>query len=148
MNQYPDQYQKLRDDRSLIPNMVSEIIRWQTPLAYMRRTATRDTELVGKKISKGDKVAMWYVSANRDEAVFEAPNELRIDRKNARQHLSFGLGVHFCMGSRLAEMQLRVLWEESLKRFRTVELVGEPVRVRSSFVKGYSHLPVRVHPWS
>jgi cytochrome P450 len=128
--------------------MVSEIIRWQTPLAYMRRTATRDTELVGKKVREGDKVVMWYVSANRDETVFDAPNELRIDRKNARQHLSFGLGVHFCMGSRLAEMQLRVLWEESLKRFRTVELVGQPVRVRSSFVKGYSHLPVRVHAWS
>ncbi len=148
LNQYPDQYQKLRDDPSLIPNMVSEIIRWQTPLAYMRRTATRDTELAGKKIGKGEKVVMWYVSANRDEAVFEAPNELRIDRKNARQHLSFGLGVHFCMGSRLAEMQLRVLWEEILKRFRTVELVGKPVRVRSSFVKGYSRLPVRVHPWA
>ncbi|HTO07095.1 MAG TPA: cytochrome P450 [Myxococcota bacterium] len=148
LNQFPDQYQKLRDDPSLITNMVSEIIRWQTPLAYMRRTATRDVELGGKRIRKGDKVAMWYVSANRDESVFEAPNELRIDRKNARQHLSFGLGVHFCMGSRLAEMQLRVLWEEVLKRFRTVELVGKPVRVRNSFVKGYSHLPVRLHKWS
>jgi len=146
LNQYPDQYQKLRDDPSLIPNMVSEIIRWQTPLAYMRRTATGDTELAGKTIRKNDKVAMWYVSANRDEAVFEAPNELRIDRKNARQHLSFGLGTHFCMGSRLAEMQLRVLWEEILRRFRTVELAGEPTRVRSSFVKGYSRLPVRVQP--
>jgi cytochrome P450 len=145
LNQYPEQHQKLRDAPSLIPNMVSEIIRWQTPLAYMRRTATRDTEIGGKKICKSDKVVMWYVSANRDEAVFEAPNDLRIDRKNARQHLSFGLGVHFCMGSRLAEMQLRVLWEEILKRFRTVELVGPPVRVRSSFVKGYSKLPVRVH---
>jgi cytochrome P450 len=146
LNQFPDQYQKLRDDPSLIPNMVSEIIRWQTPLAYMRRTATQDTELRGKKIRKGDKVAMWYVSGNRDDAVFEAPNELRIDRKNARQHLSFGLGVHFCMGSRLAEMQLRVVWEEVLRRFRTVEVVGPPIRVRSSFVKGYSKLPVRVVP--
>jgi len=146
LNESPVEYQKLRDDPSLIPNMVSEIIRWQTPLAHMRRTATRDTELAGKSIKKGDKVALWYVSANRDEAVFEAPNELRIDRKNARQHLSFGLGVHFCMGSRLAEMQLRVLWEEILARFRLVELVGEPVRVRSCFVKGYTNLPVRVHP--
>ncbi len=146
LNEFPAQYQKLRDDPGLIANMVSEIIRWQTPLAYMRRTATRDTELAGKFIKQGDKVAMWYVSGNRDEAVFEAPNELRIDRKNARQHLSFGLGVHFCMGSRLAEMQLRVLWEEALARFRMVEQVGEPVRVRSSFVKGYSALPVRVHP--
>jgi cytochrome P450 len=146
LNENPDQYQKLRDDPSVIPNMVSEIIRWQTPLAHMRRTATRDTELGGKRIKKGDKVAMWYVSANRDEAVFDEPNAFRIDRKNARQHLSFGLGVHFCMGSRLAEMQLRVLWEELLARFHRVELVAEPVRVRSCFVKGYTQLPVRVHP--
>jgi cytochrome P450 len=148
LNEFPEQYEKLRQDPGLIPNMVSEIIRWQTPLAYMRRTATRDVELAGKKIRAGDKVAMWYVSANRDEDVFEAPNELRIERKNARQHLSFGLGVHFCMGSRLAEMQLRVVWEEALRRFRAIEVVGAPVRVRSSFVKGYAKLPVRVHPRS
>ena len=147
LNQFPDEYQKLREHRELIPNMVSEIIRWQTPLAHMRRTATRDAELGGKQISKGDKVVMWYVSANRDDAVFEEPNALHIDRENARQHLAFGLGVHFCMGSRLAEMQLRVLWEEILERFREVEVVGEPRRVRSNFVKGYSQLPVRVHPW-
>jgi cytochrome P450 len=147
LNENPAEYQKLRDDPKLIPNMVSEIIRWQTPLAHMRRTATRDTELRGKPIRKGDKVVMWYVSANRDEAVFEQPDAFRIDRKNARQHLAFGIGVHFCMGSRLAEMQLRVLWEETLARFRLVELVGKPLRVRSNFVKGYTQLPVRVHPW-
>jgi cytochrome P450 len=147
LNENPGEYQKLRDDRGLIPNMVSEIIRWQTPLAHMRRTATRDAELAGKTIAKGDKVVMWYVSANRDEAVFERPNEFRIDRANARQHLAFGIGVHFCMGSRLAEMQLRVMWEETLARFRAVEVVGPPRRVRSNFVKGYTHLPVRVHPW-
>lgn len=146
LNEYPAEYQKLRDDPGLIPNMVSEIIRWQTPLAHMRRTATRGAELGGKAIAKGDKVVMWYVSANRDEAVFERPNELWIDRPNARAHLAFGIGVHFCMGSRLAEMQLRVLWEETLARFREVEVVGPPRRVRSNFVKGYSHLPVRVHP--
>jgi cytochrome P450 len=147
LNENPGEYQKLRDDPGLIPNMVSEIIRWQTPLAYMRRTATRDAELAGKAIAKGDKVVMWYVSANRDEAVFERPNEFRIDRPNARAHLAFGIGVHFCMGSRLAEMQLRVLWEETLSRFRAVEVVGAPRRVRSNFVKGYSYLPVRVLPW-
>jgi cytochrome P450 len=147
LNENPAEYQKLRDDPGLIPNMVSEIIRWQTPLAHMRRTATRTAELGGKAIAKGDKVVMWYVSANRDEAVFERPNEFRIDRPNARQHLSFGIGVHFCMGSRLAEMQLRVTWEETLARFRQVEVVGPPSRVRSNFVKGYSCLPVRVHPW-
>jgi len=147
LNENPKEYQKLRDDPDLIPNMVSEIIRWQTPLAHMRRTATRDTELGGKQIKKGDKVVMWYVSGNRDESVIERAGEFLIDRKNARQHLSFGWGVHFCMGSRLAEMQLRIAWEEALKRFRMVEVVGEPVRVRSSFVKGYAELPVRVHPW-
>jgi cytochrome P450 len=147
LNENPGEYQKLRDDPKLIPNMVSEIIRWQTPLAHMRRTATQDTELAGKAIAKGDKVVMWYVSANRDEAVFDRPNEFRIDRENAKQHLSFGIGVHFCMGSRLAEMQLRVLWEETLARFRAIEVVGPPQRVRSNFVKGYTALPVRVHPW-
>jgi cytochrome P450 len=147
LNENPEQYELLREKRELIPNMVSEIIRWQTPLAHMRRTATRDTELAGKKITRGDKVVMWYVSANRDEAVFDDPNAFRIDRPNAKQHLAFGLGVHFCMGSRLAEMQLRVLWEEALERFRTIELAGPVRRVRSNFVKGYSELPVRVHPW-
>ncbi len=147
LNESPEEYQKLRDTPALIPNMVSEIIRWQTPLAHMRRTATRDAELAGKSIAKGDKVVMWYVSANRDEAVFERPDEFRIDRANARQHLAFGIGVHFCMGSRLAEMQLRVLWEEAMARFRMVEVVEPPKRVRSNFVKGYASLPVRVHPW-
>ena len=147
LNENPKEYQKLRDDPSLIPNMVSEIIRWQTPLAHMRRTATKDTELAGKQIKKGDKVVMWYVSGNRDETVIERANEFLIDRKNAKQHLSFGWGVHFCMGSRLAEMQLRILWEEVLKRYREVEVVGEPIRVRSNFVKGFERLMVRLHPW-
>ncbi|MDJ0847472.1 MAG: cytochrome P450, partial [Myxococcota bacterium] len=147
LNEHPEQYQKLRDDPSLIPNMVSEIIRWQTPLAHMRRTATQDTELAGKKIKKGDKVVMWYVSANRDETAIDRANEFLIDRPNVKRHLSFGWGVHFCVGSRLAEMQLRILWEEIMRRFRLVEVAGEPVRVRSNFVKGFSRLPVRVHPW-
>lgn len=145
LNENPDQYAKLRAQPDLVPNMVSEIIRWQTPLAHMRRTATGDTELAGKQIAKGDKVVMWYVSANRDEDIFERPNDFLIDRENARDHLAFGRGVHFCMGSRIAEMQLRVMWEEVLARFRHVEVVGKPVRVRSNFVKGYEHLPVRVH---
>jgi cytochrome P450 len=112
----------------------------------MRRTATQDTELGGKKIKKGDKIVMWYVSANRDETVIPRANEFLIDRENSKQHLSFGWGVHFCMGSRLAEMQLRVLWEEIMERFRFVEVVGEPVRVKSMFVKGFQKLPVRLHP--
>jgi cytochrome P450 len=147
LNENPAEYEKLRADRALIPNMVSEIIRWQTPLAHMRRTATRDATFRGKPIAKGDKVVLWYVSANRDEAVFDDPHAFRIDRENARAHLAFGIGKHFCMGSRLAEMQLRVLWEEALARFRTIEMVEPPVRVWSNFVKGYESLPVRVHPW-
>lgn len=147
LNENPAQYEKLREELSLIPNMVNEIIRWQTPLAYMRRTATQDTELGGKSIKRGDRIVMWYVSGNRDESVIERANEFLIDRKNSKQHLSFGWGVHFCMGSRLAEMQLRVLWEEIMKRYREVEVVGDPVRVKSSFVKGFIELPVRVHPW-
>ena len=145
LNKYPDEYQKLRDNPSLIPSMVSEIIRWQTPLAHMRRRALEDTELGGKLIKKGDKVVMWYVSGNRDEEVIDRANEFIIDRPHARRHLSFGFGIHRCMGNRLAEMQLRIVWEEILQRFHTVEVVGEPVRVRSSFVKGFSELPVRLH---
>ena len=147
LNENPKEYQKLRDNPDLIPNMVSEMIRWQTPLAHMRRTATEDTELGGKKIKKGEKVVMWYVSGNRDDSVIDRANEFLIDRANVRQHLSFGWGVHFCVGSRLAEMQLRILWEETLKRYREVEVVGVPIRVRSNFVKGFKELPVRVHPW-
>jgi cytochrome P450 len=147
LNQNPAEYAKLRGNLELIPNMVSEIIRWQTPLAYMRRTATRDVEIGGKTIREGSKVAMWYVSGNRDEDVIEDADRFWIDRPNARHHLSFGFGVHRCMGNRLAEMQLRVLWEEIMKRFRLIEITGPVVRVQSSFVKGYSSMPVRVHPW-
>ena len=146
LNDNPDQYQKLRENPGLIPNMVSEIIRYQTPLTHMRRTATQDTVLRGKKIRAGDKVVMWYASGNRDEEVIDEPNSFRIDRKNARHHVAFGFGVHRCMGNRLAEMQLRMVWEEIMKRFHTVEIVGEPVRVHSNFVKGISELPVVVHP--
>lgn len=148
LSQNPDQYQKLREDASLIPNMVSEIIRWQTPLAYMRRTAIQDTDLGGKAIKAGDKVIMWYASGNLDEEVIDRPGEFLIDRANARHHLSFGFGLHRCMGNRLAEMQLRIVWEEIMKRFHQVEVVGEPERIYSSFVKGYSKLPVVLHPLS
>ena len=145
LNQFPEEYEKLRANPNLIPNMVSEIIRWQTPLAYMRRTASTDTELSGKRIEAGDKLLMWYVSGNRDDEVIDNPNAFLIDRANARHHVSFGFGIHRCMGNRLAEMQLRVLWEEIMRRFHRIEVVGEPVRTLSSFVKGYTQLPVRVH---
>ena len=146
LNQNPAEYDKLRTNPGLIPSMVSEIIRWQTPLAHMRRTATRDLEFRGKQIHKGDKVVMWYLSGNRDETAIEHADRFIIDRKNPRHHISFGFGVHRCMGNRLAEMQLRILWEEIMQRFHTVEVVGEPQRVRSNFVRGYKTLPVRLHP--
>lgn len=146
LNQNPQEYDKLLADPALIPNMVSEIIRWQTPLAYMRRTAKEDVEFQGKQIKKGDKVVMWYVSGNRDETKIENADELLIDRPRARQHMSFGFGIHRCMGNRVGEMQVRVLWEEILKRFERVEMVRAPVRVNSSFVMGYSEVMVRVLP--
>jgi cytochrome P450 len=146
LNLYPDEYRKLHEDPSLIPNMVPEIIRWHTPLPYMRRTANVDTQIRGKQIRAGDQVLMWYVSGNRDEEVIDRPDDFLIDRPNARHHLSFGFGIHRCMGNRLAEMQLRVLWEEILPRFSRVEVVGEPTRLNSSFVRGITDLPVRVHP--
>lgn len=146
LNQNPAEYDKLRANPALIPNMVSEIIRWQTPLAYMRRTANEDTIVGGKTIKAGDKVAMWYISGNRDEDAIDRANEFLIDRPKARQHLSFGFGIHRCMGNRLAEMQLRILWEEIMNRFEFVEVVSEPARIFSSFVHGYADMSVVLHP--
>lgn len=143
-NQFPDEFIKLKNDPSLIPNMVSEVIRWQTPLAHMRRIAKVDVELNGKKIKAGDKVVMWYASGNRDETVIDQPEQFIIDRKGARNHLSFGFGVHRCMGNRLAELQLRILWEEILARFDKVEVIGEPEYVQSNFVRGYSKMMVKL----
>ena len=145
LNENPAEYAKLKADPSLVPNMVSEIIRCQTPLMHMRRTATQDFEFRGKHIKEGDKVALWYVSGNRDETKIERPDEFLIDRKRARQHISFGFGVHRCMGNRLAEMQLRLVWEEILKRFDRVEVVGEVQRLKSNFVRGITDLPVLLH---
>ncbi|MCR9224948.1 MAG: cytochrome P450 [Hyphomonas sp.] len=146
LNRNPDEFAKLKANPSIIPNMVSEIIRFQTPLGHMRRNALEDIELGGKQIKKGDKVVMWYISGNRDETVIEEPDRFWIDRPNARRHLSFGFGVHRCMGNRVGEMQLRILWEEILKRFDKIELVGEPERVLSNFVMGYTNVPVIVRP--
>lgn len=144
LNQFPDEFEKLKANPSLIPNMVSEIIRWQTPLAYMRRIAKQDVELNGKVIKKGDKVVMWYASGNRDERNIDQPDTFMIDRKGARNHLSFGFGVHRCMGNRLAELQLRILWEELLERFDNIEVLSEPECVQSNFVRGYSKMMVQL----
>ncbi|HWF00750.1 MAG TPA: cytochrome P450 [Caulobacteraceae bacterium] len=142
LNRYPAQYDKLRAHPELIPSMVSETIRWQTPLAHMRRTATRDVEFGGKMIREGDRVVMWYVSGNRDDRVIENPDAYIIDRERPRTHLSFGFGIHRCVGNRLAELQLTIIWEEILKRFPSIEVVEEPQRTHSIFVKGYERLPV------
>ncbi|MCX7203156.1 MAG: cytochrome P450 [Burkholderiales bacterium] len=140
----PAEFAKLRANPGLIPNMVPEIIRWTTPLAHMRRTAVSDYTLGGKAIRKGDKVVMWYLSGNRDEAAIEQADRFIIDRARPRQHISFGFGIHRCVGNRLAELQLKILWEEMLPRFPVIELAGEPVRTFSNFVHGFTHLPVRI----
>lgn len=145
MNLFPDEFAKMVKDPGLIDNAVAEIIRWQTPLSHMRRTALQDAVLGGKQIRKGDKVVMWYASGNRDTAIFDDPDTINIERKNARRHLSFGFGIHRCMGNRIGELQLRILWEEILKRFSRVEVTGDPVLTHSNFVKGYTSLPVKLH---
>ncbi|MBV9554202.1 MAG: cytochrome P450 [Alphaproteobacteria bacterium] len=144
LNEHPAEYRKLRDDPALIPNAVSEIIRYVTPVIHMRRTAKEDTELGGKKIAKGDKVVIWYVSGNRDPDAIAEPDRLVVDRPRARQHLSFGFGIHRCVGNRLAELQLRILWEELLPRYPVVEVVGPPKRLYSNFIHGIRALPVRI----
>ena len=144
LNRNPDAYARLRANPELLASAVPEIIRWQSPVAHMRRTALEDTEVGGKAIKKGEKVIMWYVSGNRDETAIDHPDAFIIDRERPRQHVAFGFGIHRCVGSRLAEMQLRVVWEEMLKRFSFIEMTGEPVRMRNNFVKGYEALPARV----
>ena len=145
LNKFPEQFEILKKNHDLIPNMVSEAIRWQTPLAFMRRTALEDVEMHGQTIKKGDQIAMWYASANRDETKFERPNDFWIERPKVRQHLSFGFGIHRCVGNRLAELQLKILWEELLARFSHVEVVAEPSLTPSPFVKGYTWMPVVLH---
>ncbi len=146
MNKWPENWEKLKANPSLVPSAVSEIIRWQTPLAHMRRTALEDFDLSGKTIKKGEKVLMWYASGNRDEAQYTKADELWIERPMVRRHLSFGFGIHRCVGNRLAELQLQVLWEEILKRFDKIEVLAEPERIPSAFVKGYTKMMVKVTP--
>ena len=147
LNKFPEQRAMLEADPSLIANAVSEIIRWQTPLAHMRRTALSDTELEGHKIKAGQKVIMWYISANRDESVFPDADKLDIKRENARRHLSFGYGIHRCVGARLAELQITILLEEMAKRRMRVNVLEEPVRVAQSFVNGYRKMMVQLEKY-
>jgi len=141
---HPAEYQKLRDNPGLIPGMIPEMIRWQSPIVHMRRTALADAELGGKQIRKGDKVVMWYISGNRDEDSIDRANEFIIDRARPRQHMSFGFGIHRCVGNRLAEMQLTILWEEIMQRFPVIELMDEPKRIYSNFIHGITAMPVRI----
>ena len=141
---HDDAQRALRADPALLPDAVEEMLRWWTPVMVFRRTATRDFDLGGHAIRKGDKVVMWYVSGNRDETVIADPERFVIDRDRPRQHVAFGFGIHRCLGNRLAEMQLKVVWEEILKRFERLEVVGPPQRLKSSFIKGYEHIPVRI----
>lgn len=144
MNLFPDQFDMVRKDHNLIDNMVAEVIRWQTPLSHMRRTALQDYELGGKLIKKGDKVVMWYYSGNRDEDEFDDADNINILRPNVRKHVSFGYGIHRCMGLRLAELQLRVLWQEILARWDNIEITEHPERLKSNFVNGYTKMMVKI----
>ena len=144
LSQHPDQFRKLRENPALVPSLVPEIIRWQTPVIHMRRTALEDAEIGGKKVKKGDKVVIWYISANRDEDAIENANSFIVDRPRPREHMSFGFGIHRCLGNRLAELQLRVLWEEMLKRDLQVEVLDKPVYAYSNFLRSIKSLPVRL----
>jgi cytochrome P450 len=144
LSENPDQFAKLKANPALVPSLVAETIRYQSPVIHMRRTASRDAELAGKKIAKGDKVVMWYISGNRDQEAIPQANQFIIDRARPRQHLSFGFGIHRCVGNRLAEMQLGILWEEILKRRMVIELMDEPKRVYANFIRGIASMPVRI----
>jgi cytochrome P450 len=140
----PDQFDLVRCRHDLIPSLVSEIIRYHTPVLHMRRTARNDVELAGHRIAGGDKVVVWYISGNRDEGKIERADEFIIDRNKPRQHLAFGAGIHRCVGDRLAEQQIRILWEEILRRDLRFEIVGPPKRLYSNFIRGIRSLPVRI----
>ena len=144
-HQFPQELEKLKANPKLLGSAVSEVIRWQTPLAHMRRTAKVDYELGGKTIKAGDKVVMWYYSGNYDGEAFDEPYAFKVDRPNVRQHLSFGFGIHRCLGMRLGELQLRILWEEILARWSHIEVLEEPTRVHSNFVNGYTDMMVKIH---
>jgi cytochrome P450 len=148
LNKYPGEYRKLCENPALVESMIPEIIRWQTPVMSMRRTALEDTEVGGKTIRKGEKLVMWYYSGNRDEEVIERAEEFIIDRARPRQHLSFGFGIHRCVGNRVAELQLKTLWEEVLKRWPEpgqIEIMAEPVRATSYAIRNYKSMPVRIN---
>jgi cytochrome P450 len=142
---FPDELRKVRADRALVPGLVPEIIRWQTPVLHMRRTALADAEIGEKRVKKGDKVVIWYISGNRDEDAIREPNRLIADRPRPREHVAFGFGIHRCLGNRLAELQLRILWEEILARDLDIEALDKPVYAYSNFLRSIRSLPVRLN---
>ena len=145
MDQFPGEMEKLKANPALVNNLPSEMVRFQSPVAHMRRTALKDTQIGGKAIRKGERVVMWYCSGNRDEEVIPDADQFIIDRPRARHHVAFGFGIHRCMGNRAAELQLKILWEEILKRFVRIEVAGEVERNLSNFILGYTKIPVRLH---
>ncbi len=144
LSQFPAEFAKLRANPSLVECMVSETVRWQTPVIHMRRTAVADAEIGGKQIKAGEKVVLWYISGNRDEDQIEQADRFIIDRKRPREHMSFGFGIHRCLGNRLAEMQLRILWEEVLRKDLKIEVLDKPVYAYSNFLHAIRSLPVRI----
>jgi cytochrome P450 len=142
---HPDQYRRLRADRALLATAVDEMLRWWTPVMHFRRTATADTELAGVRIAAGDKVVVWFSSANRDPAVFADPDRFDVGRR-PNDHLTFGHGPHFCLGAHLAREQMRALFGAVLDRMDELELAGEPSRLRSNFQNGVKHLPIAWRP--
>jgi cytochrome P450 len=144
LSENPGELAKLKANPNLVPSLVAETIRYQTPVIHMRRTATCDTELAGQRIRQGDKVVMWYVSGNRDDSVIENADAFIVDRAKPRQHLSYGAGIHRCVGDRLADLQLKILWEEILARDLGIQLMGPPRRLFSNFIRGIRELPVQI----
>jgi cytochrome P450 len=144
LSRFPEEFAKLRANPSLVESMVPEIVRWQTPVIHMRRTAVADAEIGGKQVKAGDKVVLWYISGNRDEDQIEQADRFIIDRKRPREHMSFGFGIHRCLGNRLAEMQLRILWEEVLRKDLKIEVLDKPVYAYSNFLHAIRSLPVRI----
>ncbi|MBS0640069.1 MAG: cytochrome P450 [Proteobacteria bacterium] len=144
LTQFPDQFRKLREHPELVSSLIPEIVRWQTPVIHMRRTAKADAEIGGKQIKAGDKVVIWYISGNRDEDAIENADKFIIDRRRPREHMSFGFGIHRCLGNRLAEMQLKILWEEVLRKNLQIEVLDKPVYAYSNFLHAIRSLPVRI----
>ena len=143
--EHPEQYRRLADDPSLLPTAVEEFLRWVSPVMHFKRTAMRDVEIRGHQVKEGDRVTVWYGAANRDDEKFPDPDRFDVGR-TPNDHLAFGIGPHFCLGSHLARLEIRIMFEEVLRRMRDMELAGPVARLRSNFIAGIKHMPVRFTP--